>query len=146
MDKNGLHWPLMTCLSTNSSQLLPHLNVLLKQTLYILICVLSHFSRVWLCVSLWTVASQAPLFMGFSRQEYWSRFPCPLPGDLPNSGFEPMFLMSPALAGSFFTTSSTQEVLLFANRNVSSDSCAQAHLIPLTQWGRHYINLIMIGT
>ena len=47
--------------------------------------------------------------MGFSRQEYWSGFPCPPPGDLPNPGFEPAFLMSPALAGWFFTASATWE-------------------------------------
>ena len=42
----------------------------------------------------WTAACQAPLPMGFSRQEYWVRLPCPLPGDLPNPGIEPR---SPAL-------------------------------------------------
>ena len=40
-------------------------------------CVLSHFSHVQFCVTLWTVACQAPLSMGFSRQEYWSRVPWP---------------------------------------------------------------------
>ena len=45
--------------------------------------------------------------MGFSRQEYWSWLPCPPPGDLPNSGIEPVSLKSPALAGGFFTTSVT---------------------------------------
>jgi len=43
--------------------------------------------------------------MGFSRQEYWSGLPCPLPGDLPDPGIEPESLMSPALAGGVFTTS-----------------------------------------
>ena len=47
---------------------------------------LSHFSRVRLFATPWTVARQAPLSMGFSRQEYWSRLPCPLPGDLPTQG------------------------------------------------------------
>ena len=47
--------------------------------------------------------------MGFSRQEYWSRLPFPPPGDLPNPGIEPTFLMSLALAGGFFTTSATWE-------------------------------------
>ena len=46
---------------------------------------------------------------GFSRQENWRDFPCPPPGDLPNPGFEPAFLMSPALAGWFFTASATWE-------------------------------------
>ena len=51
---------------------------------------LSHFSCVWLLVSLWTVAHQAPLSMGFSRQEYWRGLPCPPPGDLPHPGIEPV--------------------------------------------------------
>ena len=53
------------------------------------------------------VAHQAPLSMGFSRQEYWRGFPCPPPGDLPDPRIEPASLMSPALAGGFFTTSAT---------------------------------------
>ena len=48
----------------------------------------------------WTVARQVPLSMGFSRQEYWSGLPCPPPGDLPNSGIEPLSLTLPVLAGS----------------------------------------------
>ena len=49
--------------------------------------------------TLWTVACQAPLSTGFSRQEYWSVLPCPPPRDLPNSGIEPR---SPVFAGRFF--------------------------------------------
>ena len=49
--------------------------------------------------------------MGFSRQEYWSGFSCPPPGDIPNPGVEPVSLMSPALAGSFFTTNATWEAI-----------------------------------
>ena len=52
-------------------------------------------------VALWTGAHQAPLSMGFSRQEYWSGLPTPSPGDLPIPGIEPT---SPTLAGGFFTT------------------------------------------
>ena len=59
---------------------------------------------VQLFVILWTVAHQAPLSMGFSRQEYWSGLPFPTPGDLPNLGIKPASLASPALAGRFFTT------------------------------------------
>ena len=66
---------------------------------------LSHFSRVRLFKTPWTVAQQAPLFMGFSRQEYWSGLPCPPSGDHPNPGIKPRSLTSPALAGRFFTTS-----------------------------------------
>ena len=68
---------------------------------------LSHFSHVQLFMTLWTVAHQAPLSMGFSRQEYWNGLPCPPPGDLPNLGIKLMSFMSPALAGRFFTTSTT---------------------------------------
>ena len=68
--------------------------------------VLSHFSRVQLFAVLWTVACQAPLSMGLSRQEYQNGLPSPPLGDLPNSGIEPTFLMSPALADGFYTTSS----------------------------------------
>ena len=52
---------------------------------------------------------QAPVSMGFSRQEYWSGLLWPPPGDLPDSGTEPMSLRSPASAGGFFTTSTTWE-------------------------------------
>ena len=56
----------------------------------------SHFSRVWLFVTLWTVFCQALLSMGFFRQEYRSGLPCPPPGDLPAPGTKPASLMSPA--------------------------------------------------
>ena len=52
-------------------------------------CMLSHFSHVWLFAAPWTVVLQAPLSMGFSRQEYWSGLSCPPLGDLPNPGIEP---------------------------------------------------------
>ena len=72
-------------------------------------CLLSHVSHVWLFATPWTVAHQAPLSMGFSRQEGWSGLPCPPPGDLPDPGMEPASFMSPALAGGVFTTSTTWE-------------------------------------
>ena len=61
------------------------------------------------CAMPWTVAHKAPLSTGFFRQEYWSGLPCPPPGDLPDPGIEPGSLMSPELAGEFFTTVSTWE-------------------------------------
>ena len=61
-------------------------------------------SQVWLFVTQWTVACQAPLPMGFPRHEHWSGLPCPLPEDLPDPRIEPASLASPALAGGFFTT------------------------------------------
>ena len=76
-----------------------------------LLCVLSHSSHVQLFATPWIVAHQAPLSTGFSRQEHWSGLPFPPPGDLPIRGLEHMSLMSPALAGSFFTTSATWEAL-----------------------------------
>ena len=51
--------------------------------------------------------------MGFSKQEYWSEWLCPPPGDLPDPGTEPISLMSPALAGGFFITNTTWEAYLF---------------------------------
>ena len=66
-------------------------------------------SHVQLFVSPWAVACQAPLPMGFSRQDYWSALPCPPPGQLPNPGIEPTSLLSPALADGFFTTDTTWE-------------------------------------
>ena len=68
-------------------------------------CVLSRFSCVQLYVILWTLALQAPLSMGYCRQEYWSGLSCPPPGDLPDPGIKPSSLTSPVLAGGFFTTS-----------------------------------------
>ena len=73
--------------------------------------VLSHFSRVWLFVTLWTVVHQASLSLGFCKQEYHSGLPCSPPGNLPDPGIEPTSLTSPALAGEFFTTSITWETL-----------------------------------
>ena len=64
---------------------------------------LSHFSHIQLFVTPWTIACQAPLSMGFSRQEHWDGLPCPPPGDLPDTGIESVFSMSPAVR--FFTIS-----------------------------------------
>ena len=61
--------------------------------------------------SCWTVAHQAPLSMGVSRQKYWSRLPCPPPGDRPDPGIKPLSVASAALAGRFLTTSANWEAL-----------------------------------
>ena len=77
----------------------------------VLTCVCVHacaLSSVRLCETPWTVASQAPLSMGFSRQEYWSGWPFPPPGDLPDPGTEPTSPVSPSLAGGFFTLHCSQ--------------------------------------
>ena len=70
---------------------------------WIHLCVLTHLSCVRLFETLQTVALQASLSMGFSRQEYWSGLPCSPPGDLPNLGIKPTSLRSPALADGLFT-------------------------------------------
>ena len=70
---------------------------------------LSRFSHVRLSTTPETAAHQAPLSLGFSRQEYWSGLPCPSPEHLPDSRTEPTSLMSPVLAGGFFKTRSTWE-------------------------------------
>ena len=59
---------------------------------WLILCLLSHFSRGQPFATLWTVACQAPLSMGLSRQEYWSGLPCPPPGDLPTQGSNPHLL------------------------------------------------------
>ena len=69
-------------------------------------------NRVQLFVIAWTVARQAPLSMGFSRQEYWSVLPFSPPGDYPNPGIESMSPVSPALADGFFMLSHMGSPLL----------------------------------
>ena len=65
---------------------------------------LALLSCVRLLVTSWTVARQAPLSMGYSRQEYWSGWSFPTPEDLLNAGTKPVSLVFSALAGRFFTT------------------------------------------
>ena len=71
------------------------------------VCVLRSLNYVQLFATLWTVARQAPLSMEFSSQECRSGLPYFAPGDLPKPGIEPASLVSPELAGGFFTTSTT---------------------------------------
>ena len=66
-------------------------------------------SHVQLFETPWTVAREAPLSKVLSRQEYWSGLPFRSPGDLPDPGMELASLAPPALAGRFFTTSTTWE-------------------------------------
>ena len=82
---NGTTWHDLSFL--NAKLLLPYP--------LLLVCMLSCFSHVQLFATLWTKTCQAPLSLGFSRQEYWSEFPCP-PGNLPYPGIEPSSLISPA--------------------------------------------------
>ena len=75
-------------------------------------CACQVTSVVYNFSTVWTVAHQAPLCMGFSRQEYWGGLLYPPSGDLPDSGIEPVSLTSSALAGGFFTTRTTREALI----------------------------------
>jgi len=110
-------------------------------------CMLSCFSRVQLFVTLWTVALQAPLSMGFSRKEYWSGWPCLSSGDLPDTGIESTSLMSVSCIGRQVLKHSVQ-----FSHSVVSDSLwapglqhtrppcrsptpgAYPNLCPLSQW------------
>ena len=65
------------------------------------VVVIYSLSHVWLLAKTWTIALQAPLPMGFPRQEYWSGLPFPSLGGLPDPGIKPMFS---ALASGFYTT------------------------------------------
>ena len=86
-------------------------NILCQYTNNILThaCTLSHISRVQLFATLWTIARQAPLSVGFSRQEHWSGLPRPPPGDLPDAELKLSSPVSPALARGFFTINVTWE-------------------------------------
>ena len=70
-------------------------------------------SYVWLFATPWTVACQASLAVGFSRQEYWSGMPFPPPGDLPDSRIEPASPAFFALAGGFFTTAPPRKPIAY---------------------------------
>ena len=84
---------------------------MVNQLSHFVACVLSHFTCIQPFATLWTVAHQVPLSMGFPREEYWNEVPFPPPGDLPNSRIELTSLMSPALTGRFFITSATWKAL-----------------------------------
>ena len=90
-------------------------------------CVLSHFSHVWLFATLWTVAHQTPLSMGFSRQEYWSGLPCLRPEDLSDPGVEPTSLMSPALASGLFNHLDHDCFTQFLKSTTSSPTTLSSH-------------------
>ena len=88
-------------------------------TTYVIACMLSRFSHVQLFVTLWTSARFFCPWR-FSRQEYCGGLPYSPSGDLPDPGVELASLMSPALAGGFFTTSTTWEVLICSSVQFSS--------------------------
>ena len=85
------------------------------------VCVHVHAESLQLCPTdcdPMDCCSPGSVSMGFSRQEYWSGLSCPLPGDLHHPGIKPASLMSPVLAGGFFTTSSTWEASILSMYSV----------------------------
>ena len=90
-------------------------------------------SQIWLYATLWTIARQGPLSMGFSRQEYWSGLPFPPPGNLPDPVIEPMSLTSPALAGRFLYHWATW--LLYHLNHLNSFSQYPFHDSQFYRWG-----------
>ena len=102
----------------------------LAVTAFVCVCMLS---CVQLFVTPWTITHQAPLSMGFSRQEYWSGLPFPTPGDLPNPGIELAF---PALAGGFFTTEPPEKPYSFILATLVFIFCCQLRM----KWkGLHFL-------
>ena len=107
-----------------------------------ILCTLSCFSNVQLFVTPQTVAHQAPLSMGFSRQEYWSGLPCPPPGDLPHPGIEPVSLTSPAVAGRFFTTRTTWEA---PSKSIPSLFFTQHCIMKLYIPYQEFLEIMIVG-
>ena len=99
-------------------------------------CVLGRLSHVWLFGTPWTVAHQALLSMGFSRQEYWSGLPCPPPGDLSIPGIKPTSL---ALAGRFFTLEPPGKPSSYLALQLMQDGAAP--LPPRRWWGSRGVQL-----
>ena len=95
----------------------------------------SRFSCVGLFVTLWTVARQAPLSMGFSRQVYWSWLPCPSAGDPPDPGIKPASLAFPVLVGGFFPTSATWEVPNKLVQKLKDKNCIKSIIATIKSYG-----------
>ena len=102
------------------------------------VCMLSHFSCVWLFGILWTIVHQSPLPMGFSRQKYWSGLPCPLPWDLPHPGIKPESLMSPALAGGFLPLVPPGRLQSMGSLGVGHDWVTSLSLFTFMHWRRKW--------
>ena len=84
--------------------------------------------------TLWTIAHQAPLCMGFFRQEYWSGLPFPSPGDLPDLGIK-LTIPFLALAGRFFTSSATWKAHIYTHIHIKVCVCIRAGDCVSSHWG-----------
>ena len=105
------------------------------------ICLFLSLSHAYSFATLWTVAHQGPLSMGFSRQEYWSDLLFPSLGDLPDPGIEPTSLASPALASGFFASGTTWEAPLTTGIPEKSLNLYVNYLVPTTPFT--YILMIL---
>ena len=108
----------------------------------VMLLLLRHFSHIQLFVTLWTVAHQDPLSMGFSKQQYSSGLPWPLSGDLPNPVIEHVFLRSPALAGRLFTSSATWETQIrscYSYKSPAREMLLSVLPLFIYEWG-HSLN------
>ena len=112
---SSIFWIIIMNHWCEDSGLYSHLDSYVSTAIFLCACVLHAkcFSHVWLFVTLWTVAHHSPRSMGFSRQEYWSGLPCPLPGHLPDPEIERSSPASPILTSWFFTTSAPWEAPIF---------------------------------
>ena len=119
------HQMLLPCKYHHELNLQQPLSIFLFPTEYMLCCCAKYFSCVLLFVTLGTTAHQAPLSMGFSRQEYWSGLPFPSPRHLPRPGIEPESLKSPALAGEFFTP---KNLHIYLKMGIAMLLCSQSSL------------------
>ena len=99
---------------------------------------LSRFSPVQLFTTLWTVAHQAPLSIGSSRQEHWSKLPCHSPRDLPDPGIEPGSLSLLHWAGRLFTSSATWESILISDRLKPTSASVRAASPNSLSEARHF--------
>ena len=93
-----------------------------------------------------TVTHQAPLSLGFSRQEYWSGLPVPLPGDLPNPGIKPVSLESPASPSRWFTTRAIWKALIdyISHYNIETLSANHAVVPSFRQWYEVPLGAILV--
>ena len=102
-------------------------------------CILSHFSRVWLLATPWTVACQAPPSMRFSRQGYWSGLSCLSPGELLIPGIEPVSPATPALQADSLPTKPPEKPLLSIYRALLHKSSQRWVSFLAMAWMHHYV-------
>ena len=100
----------------------------LGKPLQLFVCILNHFTHVWLFAPLWTIACQAPLSMRLSRQEYWSGLLYSPPGNIFHLGIEPTSLMSSALAATILS------FISFLRRGMGIDYIATSFLLTIFLW------------